>query len=163
MATSNVRNIDSLVALHSGVVRFAADMDKTLQEIRSYVHRTQEYFTSTQPAYWRHESELAERELNEARDNLANKRAAVRAADRPAATEAAARVKKAERRVRLCDEKRRAIRSVAAEVSKACDDLFGPLADVGNHSETVLPEAARELSSLIHQLRLYAEEAKQSD
>jgi len=162
MSGSNVRSIDALAALHHGLLRLSDDWDKTLQEVRTVVHRTQEHFTNTQPAYWRHQYQLAERELTEAKDNLARKRSAARASDRVSASEAVARVKKAEQRMRVCEEKRQAVRSWANEVSKACDDLLGPLADVRDHCDTVLPQAARELAIMIDQLRLYAEQAKES-
>jgi hypothetical protein len=38
---------------------------------------------------------------------------------------------------------------------------LGPLADVLEHCEVLLPTAATELASLIEQLRAYAEQGKQ--
>ncbi|TWU42394.1 hypothetical protein [Novipirellula artificiosorum] len=163
MSSSNVRSIDSLAAFHAALLRFSSDADQTVQEIRTFVFRAQEYFSTVQPGYWRHQSQLAERELTEAKDNLAQKRAAIRPGDRPAATEAVARVKKAELRMRFCEEKRRVLKSVAVEVSKACDDLLGPLSDVREHCETILPQAARELAVMIQQLRLYADQANHNE
>ncbi|TWU21629.1 hypothetical protein Pla52o_38160 [Novipirellula galeiformis] len=163
MSTSNVRNIDSLAALHSGMLRLAHDWDNTVQELSSFVQRAEEHFSQTQPRYWRRQTQLAERELNEAKDNLARKRASIRIEDRPAASEAVARVQKAERRLRVCEDKTRQLRSWANEVAKACDGLRGPLADVHEHCDTILPQAARELATLIDQLRQYAEQARQRD
>lgn len=125
------------------------------------VQRADSYFSQDRPAYWRRQSQLAERELTEAKDNLAEKRAAIRPADRPAATEAAKRVRLAETRLRECEEKLRLSRTWALEISKQCDDLLGPLADVVEHCEVLLPTAAVELRTLIEQLRAYAEQAKQ--
>ncbi len=159
MSTSNVRNIDSLAALHGGMIRLSSEWDKTLQELRVMVYRAREHFDQTMPTYWRHQQQLAERELTEAKDNLATKRAAIRPEDRPSATEAFARVQKAERRLRLCEDKRRQLRSWAIQVTKVCDDLAGPMADVNEHCETILPTAAAELARLIEQLRVYAEQA----
>ncbi|WP_442506676.1 hypothetical protein SH528x_005533 [Novipirellula sp. SH528] len=163
MSTSNVRNIDSLATMHAGILRLSDDWNKTIQEMRAMVQHAEEYFSQTQPRYWRHQLQLAEREINEAKDDLARKRASLRPEDRPAASEAVARVQKAERRLRFCEDKRRQLRSWAIEVSKVCDDLRGPLADVNEHCETILPQAARELATLIDQLRVYAEQARQRD
>ncbi|MFK8112322.1 MAG: hypothetical protein AB8B91_08970 [Rubripirellula sp.] len=160
MASSNVRNIDSLEAFHAGIVGLSDDWNRTLQEVRMVIHRAETYFTSERPSYWRHQKQLADRELTESKDNLAEKRAAIRPADRPAATEAAKRVRLAEQRVRECDAKIRLARSWSLEISTQCNDLLGPLADVIEHCEVILPTAATELRSLIEQLRAYAEQGK---
>lgn len=160
MSTSNVRNIESLEAFHSGLTRLAGDWEKTLQEVRMLVQRADTYFSQDRPAYWRQQTRLAERELNEAKDNLSQKRAAIRPGDRPPATEAVQRVRLAEQRVTECRQKQRKAKSWSIEISQQCDELLGPLADVVQHCEVLLPAAAVELRGLIDQLRLYAEQAK---
>ena len=160
MSASNVRNIESLELFQASLVRLASDWDKTFQEIRMVVQRADSYFNTDLPAYWRRQTQLAERELSEAKDNLSTKRSAARASDRPAATEAVKRVQIAEKRVRTCHAKRREAKHWALEMSKQCDDLLGPLADVMEHSEVLLPNAAKELSTLIEQLKAYAEQGK---
>jgi len=124
------------------------------------VHRAESYFSQDRPAYWRRQTQLAERELTEAKDNLAQKRSTIRPADRPPATEAAKRVKLAEQRARDCQAKQREAKAWAIEISQKCDDLLGPLADVLEHCEVLLPSAANELRTLIEQLRAYAQQGK---
>lgn len=158
MSSSNVRNIDSLEAFHGGLVRLASQWGKTLEEIRMLVQRAEEHFSSERPRYWRHQLQLAERELNEARDNLAQKRAALRPGDRPMATEATRRVRRAEQRLRDCQQKQRDCHAWSLEISRQCDAVLGPLADVVEHCEILLPSAAVELRTLIDQLRVYAEQ-----
>ncbi len=160
MSTSNVRNIDSLEHFHGQLVRLSSDWDKTLQEIRALVHRAEEHFSRDRPAYWRRQLQLAERELTEARDNLSQKQSAARAQDRPSATEAIKRVRIAERRAKDCESKLRLAKSLSIEIGQACDGVLGPLAEVTEHCEVVLPVAARQLRTLIDQLRLYAEQSK---
>ena len=162
MTASNVRNIESLEAFHAGLIRLSGEWDRSLQEIRMMIQRAETYFSHDRPAYWRNQTTLAERELTEAKENLSQKRAAVRPGDRPPATEAAQRVAKAERRLRDCEAKQREAKRWAIEMSKQCGDVLGPLADVVEHCEVLLPEAARELRTLIDQLRIYAEQAKRS-
>lgn len=160
MSTSNVRNIESLEAFHAGLVTLSGDWGKTLQEVRMMVHRAESYFAQDRPAYWRRQTQLAERELTEAKDNLSQKRAAIRPGDRPPATEAAKRVNLAEQRLRDCQAKQRAAKTWSIEISQQCDELLGPLADVVEHCEVLLPAAADELRSLIEHLRIYAEKEK---
>ena len=124
------------------------------------VQRAETYFAHDRPAYWRHQKKLAERELTEAKDRLAEKRSAIRPGDRPAATEETKRVSQAEQRLRECDAKLRETRAWALEMSRQCDGLLGPLADVLEHCEVLLPTAASELRTMIEQLRAYAEQQK---
>lgn len=161
MATSNVRNIDSLQAFHAGLLRLSSQWAQTLQEVRMMVQRADQYFAQDLPGYWRREVQLAERELNQAKDNLAEKQAATRPGDRPPATEAAKRVQIAKQRLQVCETKYRLARTWALEISRRCDELLGPLADVVEHCEILLPSAADELRTLIDHLRLYAEQPRQ--
>lgn len=163
MSASNVRNIESLQAFHDGLAGLADDWDKTLQEVRMIVHRAEAHFTQDRPAYWRKQKQLAERELTEAKESLSQKQAAARARDRVPATEAAQRVNRAQARVRQCEAKQRAAKHAAVEVAQQCDALLGPLADVVEHCEVLLPTAARQLQTLIDQLRVYAEQPKGKD
>ncbi len=160
MPTSNVRNIDSLEVFHGQLVRLSGDWLKVLDELRVLLHRAEEHFAHDRPAYWRRQLQLAERELTEAKDNLSSKRSAARARDRPAATEAAKRVQIAQQRARDCESKVRLAKSLSIEIGQACDALLGPLAEVTEHCEVVLPNAARQLRTLIEQLRIYAEQSR---
>ena len=159
MSSSNVQNIDALQAFHGQLVRLSSDWDKSLEEIRALVHRAEEHFARDQPTYWRRQMQLAERELTEAKDSLSQKRSAARAQDRPAATEAVKRVRMAEKRARECEAKIRLAKSISIEIGQTCDAVLGPLADVTEHCEVVLPAAARHLQSLIDQLRAYADQS----
>ena len=62
--------------------------------------------------------------------------------------------------MRQCELKVRQAKSWALEISHQCDDLLGPLADVVEHCEVLLPTAADELRTLIEQLRLYADQPR---
>jgi hypothetical protein len=129
-----------------------------MQELRMMVQRAESYFANDRPAYWRQQTTLAERDLNEAKENLARKLAVARPGDRPAATEARQRVRKAQARLDQCQAKQREARKWALEIAQQCDGVLGPLADVVEHCEVLLPAAARELQTLIDQLRRYADQ-----
>lgn len=155
MSSSNVRNIESLEAFQVGLVRLSDQWRKSVDEMRLLVHRAEEDFAHARPSYWRHQIQLAEREWNEAKDNLAIKRASIRPQDRPSASEAVKRVQLAEARRRLCDQKLRHAKKWSLEIAKQCDDLLGPLAELAQQCDVVLPMAAKELRGLIDQLRQY--------
>ncbi|TWU54586.1 hypothetical protein Poly51_33050 [Rubripirellula tenax] len=157
MSASNVRSIESLERFHAGLTRLSGDWDKALQEVRMMVHRAEDYFSHDRPKHWRHQVTLAQRQLSEAKDSLAQKRATVRPGDRPAASEQVKRVALCERRVRHCEEKVRQAKALSIEMSQACNEVLGPLADLAQQCEVLLPTAAIELRRLIEQLKAYAD------
>ena len=163
MAHSNVRSIDSLEAFHTALTRLSSDWEKSVQEIRMLVQRAEAHFSEDRPRYWKQQGHLAERALNEAKDKLAQKRAAARPGDRPAATEASREVQKMERRLRDCESKQKQARAWSIEISHQCDQLLGPLADVAEHCEVQLPTAANELRQMITELEKYAEQGKRAN
>ncbi len=158
MPSSNVRNIDSLEMLHGQLIQLSSDWGNALQEVRVVVQRAESYFRHDRSAHWRRQLQLAEREWTEAKDNLARLQSATRAEDRAPATEATKRVRLAGQRARTCQAKVQLAKSVAIEIGQACDAVLGPLADIAQHCEVVLPTAARQLRILIEQLRNYAEQ-----
>ena len=157
MSTSDVRNFESLKRLRAGVLGLADSWDKTLQEIRISLHRADQYFSDEVPRYWRRQTELAERELNEAKDDLQSKQSAARASDRVGALEAQKRVAKAKARLDLCHQRQRVSKALALEMRHQCDEMLGPLADMTDHSDNLLPAAATHLASLLESLQRYAD------
>lgn len=162
MAQSNVKSIESLETFHGGLTRLSNDWEKSVQEIRMLVQRAESHFREERPRYWKHQTLLAERALNEAKDNLAQKRSAARAGDRPAATEAFKKVQKMQRRLLDCEAKQKQAKAWSLEISHQCAQLLGPLADVAEHCELLLPAAANELRQMITELQKYAEQGKRT-
>lgn len=157
MSTSDVRNIDSLRRLRAGILGLADNWEKTLQEIRISVQRASQYFGDEVPRYWRYQSETADRELAEAKDSLQQKQSAARSGDRVGAMEAQKRVAAAKKRLDLCRARQKAAKSVAIEIRHQCDEMLGPLADMTDHSDNVLPAAAAKLSTLLDSLDRYTD------
>lgn len=159
MSASNVRSVEALETFQAGIVKLASEWDLAAQEICTLMHRVEQHFDQERPAYWRRQTQLAERELASARDQLASLRFEMRPGQSQPATEAAQRVVRAEQRLKLCQDKERRAKVWAIEIAQQADALLGPLADVTEHCQVVLPEAARELRLLIDRLRIYTETA----
>ncbi|MDB4338950.1 hypothetical protein OAA19_02450 [Rubripirellula sp.] len=160
MESSNVTNIDSLESFHRGILQLSHEIRTITEEIRASVVRAEEFFTQEQPSYWRQQTKIAEQSLNEAKEQLAAKTATARPNDRPAASEERKRVYQAERRLAQCNEKQLMCKKWSFKISKQCDELLGPMADILDHCDAVLPQAAAELRGLVGQLRSYAEQAE---
>ena len=127
------------------------------------VQRAASHFSEDRPRYWKQQTQLAERALNEAKESLAQKRAATRPGDRPTATEALSKVHQMELRLQHCELKRKQAKAWSIEISHQCDQLLGPLADVAEHCEFLLPAAANELRQMITELEKYTEQGKRTN
>ncbi len=160
MSTSDVRNIDALEDLRVGILKMADSWVKSLQEIRIAIHRAEDHFTNQVPKHWRHETQLAERELTESLDNLQQKQSAARASDRVSALEAQKRVRRAKDRLNLCRERARTAKAVSIEIKHQCDEILGPLADMADQSDNQLPAAAIQLGGFLDALRRYSESSQ---
>jgi hypothetical protein len=156
MSTSDVRSIDSLVRLRHTLISLSGDWTDCLHQIKYAARRIEERFAVEIPAYWKHQSALAERSLTESLDNLSRLQS-TSAGVSPGATEARMRVAKVRRRLAFCQEKEKRSRQLALAVERACKDLNGPIAEVTMHSEVNLPAAAAELARMIDHLSRYAE------
>jgi len=158
METSNVRSIDSLRELRISLQKLAGDWDVALQQIRSSMYRTEEHFSTTMPAYWKHQTRLAEQKLSEARDNVSRQQGNQSSGQASAVTEAKQRVQLAKRRLDLCEEKYRLSSKIAVAFEHACHELAGPIAEATGHSSVRLPNAASHLAVMIGHLERYTEQ-----
>jgi len=156
MATSDVRSIDSLIRLRHTLITLAGDWTDCLHQIKYAARRIEERFAVEIPAYWKHQTTLAERSLSESLDNLSRLQS-TSAGVSPGATEARMRVAKVRRRLALCQEKEKRSRQLALAVEQVCEELNGPVAEVFMHSEANLPAAAEELARMIDHLSRYSE------
>jgi len=158
MNKSHVISIESLEDLNQAILRFMEDLRQTLEELKAARHRADEAFSQQYPAYWRKETRLAERQLNEAKDQLSAKTSTARPDDQPAASEEKKRLRRAETRLRICNEKLRRSKEWSLKISRECDQLLGPLTDVLDQCDSVLPVAATELRALIGHLKDYTDQ-----
>lgn len=157
MSTADVRKIEALEQFRQQLVVYAETLSRDAEDANSVARRLERIVTDDLPAYWSAQLQQAEARLNEARDHLQRARSAVRAADRPAATEAAAKVARCERRVRFCEDKFRRAKDWKPRIQTAINDWMGPRGDLTTHAESVLPQAAEQLKRIVDQLRTYQE------
>lgn len=155
----HVRSIDALRDLRVAILQWASRLHEQTFELGSEAQRALQWATVEQPRYWRHEITLAERRLQEARDNLAATQATYGGRDRPPATEARKRVVDLERRVRFCQDRAGSCRRWAAEVERAVERLAGALAAMQQQGDCELPLAANQLNQWIEALDRYTEVA----
>lgn len=156
---SNVHSVEALVALGQGISCLTTELDLAIQEIGGCIQSVQAWVRIERPAYWKQQTALAERRLTEALEQLSQAQSSADPRNRPAATEAQQRVARAQRRLRLCQDKRIACRRQAAELDTVLLRLAGPVAAVSDRVQRGLPQARAELSQLVQILQSYMEQA----
>jgi len=155
MSRSDVRDIDSLGDLRRALTRLAERLAIEGQQLRHQLHRAQQHFETDVPAYWAAELKRAERGLIEAQDRLSRKRAAARPGDTVPATDEQKEVARWKTRRRTCQEKQAVSRRVRVEMQQTIERTHGPVADLVEQAEVVLPTAAERLKQLIDRLEAY--------
>lgn len=156
----NVQSIDSLRELRVAVLELAAQFTELSFDLKSEVTRTIDWITVTAPQYWRHQLQLAERQLSEALDNLASMQATYGGRDKPAATEAKKRVTTLRRRVTLCNQRLQEIKRWSTEIERAANLMTTTSANLQQQAESELPKAASRLGAWIKSLDAYADKGE---
>ncbi|QDS92845.1 hypothetical protein FF011L_15940 [Roseimaritima multifibrata] len=154
---SNVRDLEVLQRLDGGLLKWAHAMDVSVQEIRHALQHAQEWITSDQPAYWKQQTTLAERDLNAALDDLQQKQSTTRPGDRAPATEAKKRVATAKNRMAFCREKQLRCRHHRLQIESALNAATGPIGNMQQTLDTGIPRARSDLQQMLSVLQQYSQ------
>ena len=153
---SDVRSIDALRNLQGAVTKLGEHWQDNVTQMRQIAYRFQEQIQIERKQYWTSQMQLAERNLQAAREamlraNLANSDDGVRN------TEAEILVAKAKRRVRVCLQKLSACKRIARETDRVVDRFVGELGAMSEMAESGLPNSANRLALWIDALDVYAD------
>jgi hypothetical protein len=109
--------------------------------------------------YWPREAQRASDAVLIAKNDLERCEAALRVEDKRSCYEQKIALEKAKRRLRLAEEKTRAVRRWRVAVHREADRFQGRMAKLANYLETELPRAVAALERMIAALDKYTERA----
>lgn len=155
----HVESIEQLEQLRLATIELAHRFGTIAFDFKSEVQNALDWVSNEAPRYWRQQLQLAERQLQEAQDNLAAMMATYGGRDKPPATEARKRVETLRRRVQLCEAKFRACKAASLHLQQAANSVLPCIANLEQTSEADLPTAAQRLKKWIAALNRYAEMA----
>jgi hypothetical protein len=156
MGTAQVRSIDVLPLLASGLIKFRGQCASALDDMEIELRRVQEWIGHERKEYWTHELNRAYERLNQARVALQQARLARKIAEHePACVDEKRAVARAEGRVRLAQQKVEAVRHWKRAVDRAVDDFVRARTQFAGWLETDLPHAVAALNQMSESLVTY--------
>lgn len=155
MSGASVKRIESITEFRSRLIRYQQTLGNDLDELAIVLTRIEQTFVQDIPAYWRHQTQLAERRLAEAENHLDRVQSTVRQTDRPPATEAKQRLTAARQRHRHCTEQCQRAKQIAQSIAQQTDRIRGPLGTTRGIADADLTAATDHLRSIVEHLRRY--------
>ncbi len=109
---ASIHDIQAIRDYHDYLSRFREELSTRSDEIRVQFERITAWVHETAPSYWQQSLRKAQQRFTETRDALAMCRAKVREEDHEACTEQQRQFEKAKRRVAVCEQKIKELKSV---------------------------------------------------
>jgi hypothetical protein len=154
--TAQVRSIDVLPLIASGLIKFRAQCASALDDMEIELRRVQEWIGNERKEYWVRELNRAYEKLNHARVALHQAKMTRKVAQHdPACIDEKRAVERAERRVRLAQEKIDAVRHWKRAIDRAVDDFVRRRTQFASWLETDLPRAVTALNQMSESLVTY--------
>jgi chromosome segregation ATPase len=122
--TAKIHDVDSLRALHAALAKFGVQAQSALDSANAELRRAAD-FLERQQAYWQHEVQRRQEELNRAKADLSRHRW-IHDGQRVGASEKEMLVHRARERLREAEEKVEAVRRWQRQLPQAVADFDGP-------------------------------------
>jgi hypothetical protein len=152
---ANVRSLDSIEAVRAALASFREQLEQAVDMVDIEMRRVLDWLEHDRPGYWR-------RQLRDANDGVTEARQALHRClmypindERPACYEERADVKKAEARLRYCDEKSERLRHWIREVRHEMFEFEGRTSQLNEIIEFDVPRAIAILNRLLVHLHDY--------
>jgi hypothetical protein len=141
-----------------GLDEFTADAQDAITQLMLEMRRAVDWVEHDRARYWPREAQRASDAVLIAKNDLERCEAALRPEDKRSCYEQKIALEKAKRRVRLAEEKVRAVRRWRVAVHREADRFQGHLAKLTNYLETEMPRAVAALERMIEALDRYTEQ-----
>jgi hypothetical protein len=154
--TAQVRSIDVLPLIASGLIKFRSQCAGALDDIEIELRRVREWIGHDRKEYWAHELNRAYERLNQARVGLHQAKMAKKVGQHdPACVDEKRAVERAQQRVRLAQEKINAVRHWTRAIDRAVDDFVRQRTQFAGWLETDVPAAVTALNKMSESLVTY--------
>lgn len=153
--SANVRSLDAIEAVRAALATFREQLEQAVDMVDLEMRRVLDWLEHDRPGYWR-------RQLRDANDGVTEARQALHRClmypindERPACYEERAELKKAEARLRYCDEKSERLRHWIREVRHEMFEYEGRTSQLNEIIEFDVPRAIAILNRLLVHLNDY--------
>ncbi|NLF67657.1 MAG: hypothetical protein GX575_01240 [Candidatus Anammoximicrobium sp.] len=154
---AQITSIDAVRHFKLALEEFQAETREAITQLLLEMRRGADWIEHDRSRYWPRAMQQASDAVIEARNNLERAELALRPEDKRSCHEYKIALDKAKRRLRLTEDKVRAVRRWRIEVQRAADHFHGGLAKLANSLDMDLPRALAALERMAAALDRYAE------
>ena len=152
-----VTSIDALRHFKLALEEFQTESRDAVTQLLLEMRRGVDWIEHDRTRYWPRAMQQASDAVVEARNNLERAELAIRPEDKRSCYELKILLEKAKRRLRLTEDKVRAVRRWRIAVQREADDFHGHLSKFANYLDTDLPRALAALERMAVALDRYTE------
>ena len=154
---AKVTSTEDLRRFKFSLNQFDSDARDAITNLKLELRRALEWIEQDRARYWPREVHRASDAVAIARHDLDRCEMALRKEDKRSCYEQKLALDRAKRRLRLAEEKVRAVRRWRVEMQRQADQFEGRLAKLGNYLDSDLPRAIASLERMIAALDKYTD------
>lgn len=153
--SANVKSLDALRELRGAYVQFGGDAKEAVIMLTLEARKAMQWLQVDRARYWPVELRKAQEWVVQARNELDRCQLHYGSEDAPSCFDQKKALEKAKRRLRLCEQKVKAVKKWTLAVRQELDDFDGELAKMTNWLETDLPRGVALLERMVRALDKY--------
>jgi exonuclease VII large subunit len=154
---ANLTSIETIRELKAALQEFQADLRDAITGLLLEVRRELDWIENDRARYWPREFQRASDRVAEARHDLERHEMALRSEDKRSCYEAKLALEAARRRMRLTENKIRAVRKWRVTLHREADQFEGRLARLNDFLDTDIPRSLATLERMAAALDRYTE------
>jgi hypothetical protein len=156
---AKITSTDAVRHFRYALEEFASESREAVTQLLLELRRAVDWVEQDRGRYWPREAQRAADAVIEARHDLERCEAALRAEDKRSCYEQKMALERAKRRLRLAEDKVRAVRRWRVAVHREGDQFQGRMAKLANFLDTDVPRGVAALDRMIAALDKYTERA----
>jgi hypothetical protein len=154
--SAQVTSIEAIRDFRAALLQFGGEAEDAVIMLTLEARKAIQWLQQDRSRYWPEQTRRAQEWVVQARNELDRCQLHYGSENAPSCFDQKKRLEKAKRRLRLCEEKVKAVKRWINTVRQELDDFDGELAKMNNWLETDLPRAAASLERMLRALDKYA-------
>lgn len=158
--SAHVGSIEAVRRFRGALLQFGGDAEDVVVMFNLEARKAMAWLQQDRSRYWPEQLRRAQERVIQCRNDLDRCQLHYGSEDAPSCYDQKKALEKAKRRLRVCEEKVKAVKKWINTIRQELDDFQGELAKLTNWLETDLPRAAASLERMLQALDKYAGESQ---
>lgn len=154
--SADVTSIDAMRGFRTALLQFGGEAEDAIVMLILEARKAIQWLQQDRARYWPEQTRKAQEWVVQARNELDRCQLHYGSENAPSCFDQKKKLERAKRRLRLCEEKVKAVKRWTNTIRQELDDFDGELAKMRNWLETDLPRAAALLERMVRALDKYA-------